>query len=122
VIKRVNNARRAHRALQRQQKLTFHPTDNEMILCYSKRADDDVVLVVVNLDPHHPQSGWVEVDLSALGIDAEQRYSVHDLLTERIYQWDGQHNFVQLDPEGIPAHVFTVRGKARTEEGFDYFV
>ena len=122
VITRVNKARRAHRALQRGWELTFHPTDNEMIICYSKQADDDVVLVVVNLDPHHLQSGWVQLDLSALGVDPEQRYSVHDLLTDRRYQWDGQHNFVQLDPAGIPAHVFTIRGRARTEEGFDYFI
>ncbi|HEX6301910.1 MAG TPA: alpha-1,4-glucan--maltose-1-phosphate maltosyltransferase [Acidimicrobiia bacterium] len=122
VITRVNRARRAHRALQRQEGLTFHSTDNEMIICYSKRADDDAVLVVVNLDHHHTQSGWVDLDVSALGVDAEERYSVHDLLTDRRYQWDGQHNFVQLDHEGIPAHVFSIRGKARTEEGFDYFI
>jgi starch synthase (maltosyl-transferring) len=122
VISRVNRARRAHRALQRQQGLTFHPTDNEMILCYSKRAGDDVVLVIANLDSHHIQSGWVQLDLAALGVDPELRYSVHDLLTDRRYQWDGQHNFVQLDPAGIPAHMFTIRGKARTEEGFDYFI
>jgi starch synthase (maltosyl-transferring) len=122
VITRVNKARRAHRALQRHQGLTFHSTDNEMILCYSKRSDDDVVLVIVNLDPHHMQSGWVQLDIPALGVDPEQRYSVHDLLTDRRYQWDGQHNFVQLDPAGIPAHVFTIRGTARTEEGFDYFI
>jgi starch synthase (maltosyl-transferring) len=122
VIRRVNRARRNHRALQRRQGLTFHSTDNEMMLCYSRRADDDVVVIVVNLDPHHPQSGWVDLDLTAVGIDVEQRYSVHDLLTERVYQWDGRRNFVQLDPEGIPAHMFTIKGKARTEEGFDYFI
>lgn len=122
LITQVNKARRAHRALQRHQGLTFHPTDNEMIISYSKRADDDVVLVIVNLDSHHTQSGWVQLDLSALGVPPDQRYSVHDLLTDRRYQWDGQHNFVRLDPEGVPAHLFTIRGKARTEEGFDYFI
>jgi starch synthase (maltosyl-transferring) len=100
----------------------FHDTDNEMILCYSKRAGEDVVLVVVSLDHHHVQSAWVTLDLGALGVDPEQRFAVHDLLTDRRYQWDGQHNFVQLDPGGIPAHVFSVRGRARREEGFDYFV
>jgi starch synthase (maltosyl-transferring) len=122
VITQVNRARRAHPALQRPHGLVFHPTDNEMILCYSKRAGDDVVLAVVSLDPHHTQSGWAELDLSTLGIDPEHRFAVHDLLTNRRYQWDGPHNFVELDPKGIPAHVFTIRGRARTEEGFDYFV
>jgi starch synthase (maltosyl-transferring) len=121
VITQVNRARRAHRALQRSRGLVFHPVDNEMIVSYSKRAGEDVVLVVVSLDPHHIQSGWVRLDLSALGVDPEQRFAVRDLLTDRHYQWDGAHNFVQLDPAGIPAHVFTLKGRARTEEGFDYF-
>jgi starch synthase (maltosyl-transferring) len=93
-----------------------------MILCYSKRAAEDVVLVVVSLDPHHTQSGWVTLDLETLGVDAEHRFAVHDRLTERRYHWDGRHNFVQLDPGGIPAHIFTIRGQTRTQEGFDYFV
>jgi starch synthase (maltosyl-transferring) len=122
VITQVNRARRAHRALQRSRGLVFHPVDNDMIISYSKRAGEDVVLVVVSLDPHHIQSGWVSLDLSALGVDPEQRFAVRDLLTDRHYQWDGAHNFLQLDPDGIPAHVFTIRGKARSEEGFDYFV
>ena len=122
LLTQVNKARKAHPALQRPAGLVFHPTDNDMILSYSKRNGDDVVLMVVSLDPHHTQSGWVTLDLDALGVDPSQRFTMHDALTDRRYQWDGQHNFVQLDPAGIPAHIFTVRGQTRTEEGFDYFV
>ncbi len=121
VIAQVNRARREHPALQRMGGLVFHPTDNDMIICYSKRAGEDVVLVVTSLDPHHTQSGWVTLDLAALGVDPEARFAVNDVLTDRRYQWDGRHNFVELDPKGIPAHVFTIRGQGRTEEGFDYF-
>jgi len=122
LITQVNKARWDHPALQRNRGLVFHPTDNEMIVCYSKRAGEDVVLVVVSLDPHHVQSGWVDLDLDALGVDPEQRFVVHDRLTDRRYQWDGQHNFIQLDPGGVPAHIFAIRGKGRSEKGFDYFV
>ncbi len=122
LLTQVNQARRAHPALQRPARLVFHPTDNDMILSYSKRNGDDVLLMVVSLDPHHTQSGWVTLDLDVLGVDPSQRFTMHDALTDRRYQWDGQHNFVQLDPAGIPAHIFTVRGQTRTEEGFDYFV
>jgi starch synthase (maltosyl-transferring) len=121
LITQMNKARQAHPALQRLDGLVFHETDNEMILCYSKRSGDDVVLMVVSLDHHHVQSGWVTLDLDAMGIDPELRFTLHDLLTDRRYQWDGQHNFVQLDPGGIPAHVFSILGRVRTEEGFDYF-
>jgi starch synthase (maltosyl-transferring) len=121
VITQVNKARIRHAALQRLGGLVFHDTDNEMIICYSRQADEDVVLVVASLDPHHTQSGWLNLDLAAMGVDPQQRFAVHDLLTDRRYQWDGRHNFVQLDPNGIPAHMFTIRGGARTEEAFDYF-
>ena len=53
---------------------------------------------MVNLDPHHVQSGWVELDLAALGLDAATPYQVHDLLSEQRYQWRGARNFVMLDP------------------------
>jgi starch synthase (maltosyl-transferring) len=112
VISQVNRARRDHAALQQNRDLTFHATDNDMVICYSKRAVGDVVLVVVSLDPEHQQSAWVDLDTSVLGIDAGSRYQVHDLLTDRRYQWQGGRNFVQLDPEGIPAHVFSLRRRA----------
>jgi starch synthase (maltosyl-transferring) len=88
--------------------LTFHPVENDALLCYSKRAGDDRVLVVVNLDPREPQAGFVDVDLSALGLDVGVAYTVQDLLTESRYTWYGSRNFVRLDPHVTPAHVFTI--------------
>jgi len=111
VITQMNRARRAHPALQRNLSLVFHHTDNDHLICYSKRAGDDVVLVVVNLDPGHAQSGWLHLDTAALGVEPERKFQVRDLLTDRQYLWDGARNFVQLDPAGIPAHVFSVRGR-----------
>ena len=31
-------------------------------------------------------------------------------------------NFVQMDPHTVPAHVFRVRRRVRTEHDFDYFL
>jgi starch synthase (maltosyl-transferring) len=121
VITQVNRARHTHRSLQRTSNLTFHRVDNEMIIGYSKRAGDDVVLTVVNLDPHHSQTGWIELDLHAIGIEDGSPYQLHDLLTDRLYLWSGPRNFVELDVAGIPAHVFSVRKQTRTERDFDYF-
>ena len=108
LIGRLNRFRKAHAALQSDWSLTFHPVDNEALICYSKRAGDDRVLVVVNLDPHQPQAGFVNVELSALGLDVGVAYTVQDLLTEARYTWYGSRNFVRLDPATAPAHVFTV--------------
>lgn len=122
VIARVNRARRGHPALQRNTGLVFHHTDNDYLICYSKRAGADVVLTIVSLDPHHTQSGWAHLDMRALGVEATGQYQVHDLLTDRRYLWEGPDNFVELDPTGIPAHVLAVRERVRSEKSFDYFV
>jgi starch synthase (maltosyl-transferring) len=122
VITRVNQARHEHRALQRTDNITFHHTDNDRLLCYSKRAVGDVVLVVVNLDPDYEQAGFVDLDVDAIGVDPAHQYQLHDLLTDRRYIWEGSRNFVQLDPAGVPAHLFAVRKRVRTEQSYDQFL
>jgi starch synthase (maltosyl-transferring) len=106
----VNAIRREHPALQSNRSLRFHRTDNDALICWSKRtaSGDDVVLCIVNLDPWNVQSGWIDLDLGALGVDPASPYTVDDLLTGARYQWHGGHNFIRLDPSAVPAHVFGV--------------
>jgi len=118
----LNRIRREHPALQHTHNVWFTHSDNEMILCYVKQWDDDVVVCVVNLDPHHQQSGWIEIPIDALGIGEHQSYQVHDALTDRRYIWGGRHNYVELSPDGIPVHVFVLRRHVRTEHDFDYYL
>ncbi|MGH7831016.1 MAG: alpha-1,4-glucan--maltose-1-phosphate maltosyltransferase, partial [Candidatus Binatia bacterium] len=124
LIARVNKIRRENPALHSDGSLRFHAVDNEQLICYSKRDDEtrNLILVVVNLDPRHVHSGWVSLDLEALGLDPAHPYQVHDLLTDARYLWEGSRNYVQLDPGGIPAHIFRVRSRMRTEQDFDYFM
>jgi len=123
-IARVNRIRRENPALQGDWSLCFHPIDNDQLICYSKRTEDcsNVIVVVVNLDPHHTQAGWVELPLSDLGINHEMPYQLHDLLSEARYLWYGHRNYVQLNPQIVPAQIFRVRHKIRTERDFDYFM
>jgi starch synthase (maltosyl-transferring) len=109
--------------LQRDDGLVFFGTDNEALICYAKLAEgsDNAVLVVVNLDPHHRQAGWVSLDLAVLGL-ADRAFQVHDLLTGARYLWNGARNFVELDPARSPAHVLRLRRRVRTEHDFDYFL
>ena len=116
-ITRVNRARRRLRGLQRMTGLVFHPTDNDMIVCYSKGSASEAALMVVSLDPHHTQAGWVELDPAALGLAPDGEFAVHDLLTDRRYRWQGRRNYVELDPSGIPAHLFAVRAQAAGGRG-----
>jgi starch synthase (maltosyl-transferring) len=123
-IARVNLIRRENPALQGNWSLRFHPTGTDQLICYSKQTDDcsNVIVVVVNLDPHHTQAGWVELPLSDLGINDQIPYQVHDLLSDARYLWHGHQNYVELNPQIVPAQIFRVRRKVRTERDFDYFM
>jgi starch synthase (maltosyl-transferring) len=122
-IGRVNRIRRENPALQSNDGLEFHPVGNPQLLCYSKRTADlsNLVLAVVNLDPHHTQSGWVELPLDRLQLEKDQPYQVHDLLGDARYMWQGPRNYVELNPHVVPAHIFRVRRRLRTERDFEYY-
>lgn len=123
-IAHVNGVRRDNPALHWDWGLRFHAVDNDALLCYSKRSEDggNCVLCVVNLDPHHAQSGWLDLDLEALDMDPRQPFQAHDLLSGARYLWHGARNFVVLDPAQGPAHVLRLRRRVRTEHDFDYFL
>jgi starch synthase (maltosyl-transferring) len=124
LISRVNRIRQDNPALQSNRHVHFHPVGNEELLCYSKRTHErsNIVLVVVSLDPHHTQAGWVDLDLEELGLKPDEVYQVHDLLGGARYLWNGSHNYVELNPHVLPAHVFFVRRRVHTERDFDYYM
>jgi starch synthase (maltosyl-transferring) len=124
LISRINRIRKENPALQSNRNLQFHETDNPSLLCYSKATDDlsSVVVVLVNLDCFHVQSGWARIDLSAIGLDTRHSFQVHDLLSEGRFLWQGSKNYVELTPESLPAHILRVRRWVRTERDFDYYL
>jgi starch synthase (maltosyl-transferring) len=124
LITRLNRARRENPALQADEGLTFHLVDNPLLLCYSKTSEDrtNTVLTVVNLDLQHRQSGWVHLDLEAMGLEEGQAFQVHDELSGSRYLWQGPANFVELDPASMPAHLFRIRLQVRSERDFDYYL
>ncbi|MCU1615746.1 MAG: putative glucanase glgE [Frankiales bacterium] len=108
-LRRLNEIRRAHPALQQLRSLHFHPMDNPDLICFSKTdaPSGDAVLVVVNLTSHHTQIGTTALDLPVFGLDWHERFSVTDEFSGASYDW-GQFNYVELDPYRQPAHVFSV--------------
>ncbi|MGA5182004.1 alpha-1,4-glucan--maltose-1-phosphate maltosyltransferase [Streptomyces pseudogriseolus] len=108
LITRLNTIRRDHPALRLLRNLRFHHTDNDSVLAYSKRRGSDVVLVVVNLDPHHVQEATVSLDMPQLGLDRHESVPVRDELTGETYHW-GSTNYVRLEPGRAPAHVLHVQ-------------
>ena len=124
LIARLNRVRHENPALQSNDSLRFLNTSNDQIIAYYKATPDleDIILTVVSLDPTYVQSGMVELPLEALQIDPAQPYQVHDLLTDTRYLWSGRQNFVQLNPQVLPAHVFRLRKRVRSEHDFDYYM
>jgi starch synthase (maltosyl-transferring) len=110
-IARLNKIRKENRALQLYTNLRFHDAENDAILFYSKMtpARDNIILVVVNLDPHRKQNSFVYVPIESFGQIESDAYQVQDLLTGATYGWRGRCNYVELDPAVQPAHVFLVR-------------
>lgn len=110
-IARLNKIRKENRALQFYTNLRFHDADNDAILFYSKMtaARDNIILVVVNLDPHRKQNSFVYVPIESFGQMENDVYQVQDLLSGATYTWRGSRNYVELDPDIQPAHVFLVR-------------
>ncbi|MFJ2135638.1 alpha-1,4-glucan--maltose-1-phosphate maltosyltransferase [Streptomyces sp. NPDC098085] len=108
LITRLNRIRRCHPALQQLRDVHFHSVDNDALIAYSKRSGSNIVLVVVNLDPHHTQEATVSLDMPRLGLDRHESVPVRDELTGDTYHW-GRTFYVRLEPGVTPAHIVVLR-------------
>ncbi len=110
LIALVNLIRREHPALQHDRTLRFHPVESDQLLAYSKTLPDgtDPVVVIVNLDPVHPQSGWVDLRMPELGMAWDAPFVARDLLSGETFRWTGARNFVELHPGHQPGHVLAI--------------
>jgi starch synthase (maltosyl-transferring) len=122
-ITRINRIRRENPALK-QNNLIFHPVKNEDIICYSKHSDDheNIIVVVVNLDPHQAHSALLKLPVKKFGLDEQQTFQMHDLISNARYMWHAGENYLELDPKVVPAHIFRIRRRMRSEHDFDYFM
>jgi starch synthase (maltosyl-transferring) len=100
LVAKLNAARRAHPALQRIENITFLETENDALIAYAKRREDDVVLTCVNLDAGAAQEGVLVIPV-ALGLPPA--FTVRDLLTDGTFAWRIGRNYVRLEPGG--SHV-----------------
>ncbi|MBC7121127.1 MAG: alpha-1,4-glucan--maltose-1-phosphate maltosyltransferase, partial [Candidatus Methanosuratus sp.] len=124
LITRINRIRKDNPALQDTYNTAFLEINNDKLIAYSKATRDllNVLIVVVNLDPFHTQSGQITVPTEELGIDPEKPYLVHDLLGEEKYLWQGRLNSIELSPSIMPAYIFRIRKLVRKEANFDYYM
>nr|WSW66705.1 alpha-1,4-glucan--maltose-1-phosphate maltosyltransferase [Streptomyces sp. NBC_00995] len=108
LITTLNRIRRRNPALQQLRDVHFHSSDNDALIVYSKRSGSNIVLTVVNLDPHHTQEATVSLDMPHLGLDRHESVPVRDELTGHSYHW-GRTFYVRLEPGVTPAHITVLR-------------
>lgn len=123
-IVRLNVIRKAHPALQQTWNLRFLTAENEFVLFFAKydNARQDLILVAVNLDPHHTQSAWLNLPLEEFALHEERSYMVHDLLGDDKFIWQGARNLMEFDPQVLPARIFHLKRRLKRETDFDYFM
>jgi starch synthase (maltosyl-transferring) len=98
LISKINEIRRAHPALQRLRNLHFHPTDSDSVIAFSKREGNDLVFVVVNLDPDRAVTATINWEMWVLGFDKDS-FEVTDQLDGKSHTWH-RSTRIHLDPQG----------------------
>jgi starch synthase (maltosyl-transferring) len=122
-ITSVNRIRRENPALQNDWSLRFHSIDNDQLIAYSKHSPDksNFVVTVVNLDSRHAQRGYLELPIDELGI-GHATFQAHELLSDERFLWSGSRHYLEIDPAQVPANIFLIRKRIRTEREFEYFL
>jgi starch synthase (maltosyl-transferring) len=110
IITRLNTIRRQNTALQTTWNIEFAETTNDQIISYIKVDPEsgNKLLIAVNLDVHNAQGAHLRLPLAKMEIDPDRPYQLFDLLSGDKYQWEGDFNYVQLNPYLMPAHIFRI--------------
>lgn len=107
-ITQINKIRRENPAMHNMFNLTFTGTDNDYIISFVRATDDrkNIIWCIINLDPNLPHTGYVEVPKELLGLKGKWfNLQVRDLLTDEVYHWFNDWNFVELKPDKYPLHI-----------------
>jgi starch synthase (maltosyl-transferring) len=110
IIGRINQTRQKHPALQQTNNIRFCRLENDQVLAFYKWDDTgkDRLLVIISLDPHQSQQGYVQLPLDQLGVGPGTRLEMYDLMTHTSYHWEAEWNYVALHPD-LPFHIFQIR-------------
>ena len=108
LLTQLNTIRRENPALQRNERLRFHKTESDQVMCYSKASEDgaNTILVALSLDPKAEQTTWIQLALDALAVPWGTTFEVEDLLTGVRYLWK-EWSYVALRPRQ-PAHILRI--------------
>jgi starch synthase (maltosyl-transferring) len=110
IITIINKARNAHPALQSTWNIHFCEVTDPNLIAYIKVTDDlsDMILTVVNLDPHNTHTGYLQLPKALLKLEDKINIKLNDVMTDEHYTWTQEWNFIELNPFKLPFHLFTV--------------
>ncbi|MGN6375620.1 MAG: alpha-1,4-glucan--maltose-1-phosphate maltosyltransferase [Sphingomonas sp.] len=97
----LNRLRRAHAALQTHLNTRFYLAHNDNIIWYGKPspAGDEMIMVMINVDPHHTQECDFEVPLWEFGLPDHGSIAVEDLAAGHRFDWHGKVQHIRLAPD-----------------------
>jgi starch synthase (maltosyl-transferring) len=107
----INEIRRDHPALHEYDNLRFHDADDGNIVCYSKSTSDleDIILVIVNLDPLQVHETMFHFPVESFGLKPGEQFMVTELLSGQSYFWSSGSQHVRLDPNSEPAVIYSIK-------------
>lgn len=107
-IRRLNAIRNEHDALQASRNVLFLNAWNDNIVAYARLSPtrEDVIMVLVNLDPHHKQECSYEAPLWELGLADHASVEVDDLLFGGRFRLHGKVHQIALDPLHNPVIIW----------------
>ncbi len=108
IISLVNAARNENEAMQFTNNYRACEVNNDQLIAWTKVHGDSKIICVVNLDAYARQSGMLKISSEQLALAANKNFTVHDLITGEKYSWSAGENFVDLDPNKLPFHLFRV--------------
>ncbi|MCZ8356266.1 MAG: alpha-1,4-glucan--maltose-1-phosphate maltosyltransferase [Cyclobacteriaceae bacterium] len=106
----LNKTRKSNLALQSTWNIEFLNIENPNLLAFYKKSDDNSnrVLVVINLDQHNKQAGYLQLSSDLKNTQKGINVKLKDVMTGENYTWTQEWNYVELDPNRMPFHLFEV--------------
>jgi starch synthase (maltosyl-transferring) len=114
-IRRLNAIRNSHAALQTPRNIVFLNAWNDNIIAYARMSPsrEEIILVLVNLDPHHRQECAYEAPLWEFGLPDSASVEVEDLLFGGRFTLYGKTHQIALDPRHNPAIIWRLINPAQ---------
>jgi starch synthase (maltosyl-transferring) len=109
-ITRMNAIRRDNTALHSHLGIEFLTAWNDNIIYFEKatRGRENVLLIAINLDPHHAQEADIEIPTWKWSMPENGMIRASDLMRGHRFNWFGKMQHIRLDPAELPFSIWRI--------------